>query len=319
MALAIDRRLNRLGAPPYQSRSSAAAAKHPLETEDGSSLPGTPAAPIMPGQHPAPAALAAASAAAASTAPPANSAAPAPSAVAAMGTAQYIIVLQRLDLSEALVATLAPHMPQILLHLLPGNDGERRALQTLLLSGYDLSATLGPHFVQQLKAGVQRNAYVCMQLLSAVTGQAGNPGSAAGPSAAVPAAQQVVSPSQAAAVHVKAQPPQPAQTSAVLLGEAQAADSNAASPGEGGIMADEAVHASQHPIAAASAQGVPVALEPGRGAAAASVSLAVQTAPVPQQSQMAEESIPESASPAAQVCADTLHESHCNAMAVCMQ
>ena len=280
MALAIDRRLSRLGAPPYAPGSSSAGARI-SETEDGSSLPRTSAAPDTPGQQPAPTALAAAPATAGSTAAPASSAAPSSSAVPAMGTAHHIMVLQRLDLSEALATTLAPHMPQILLHLLPGNDGERRVLQTLLLSGYDLGATLGPHLVQQLKSSVQRNATACMQLLSAATGQAGPSGSAAVPSAAVPAVSQVPSPSQPAAVHVSlAEAPRQSQESAVLLGDAQTADGSAASPKQGELIAEAAVHATQQPIAAAPDQRLPVTLGAGVGAAAASANLAVQTAPV---------------------------------------
>ncbi len=222
-----------------------------------------------------------------------------------MGTAHHTVVLQRLDLSGALVATLAPHMPQILLHLVPGNDGERRVLQSLLLSGYDLSATLGPHFVQQLKAGVQRNAAACMQLLSAATGQAGYPGSAVAASAALPAVPQVASPSQATAVHVSmAEPPNQSEDTAVLLSDAQTAVGTSASQMQGDIRAKAAAYATQQCVADGSATpdlGLPVRLGAGMGAAAASVTLPAQTASVPEQPQMAEDVAPMSASPAAQV------------------
>lgn len=198
------------------------------------------------------------------------------------------------------MATLAPHMPYILLHLLPGNDGERRMLQSLLLSGYDLNAT--SHLAQQLKYAVQTNALACVQLLSAITGQVVQPGSATTPAAVVPAAAQMASSSQSPAMHISmAEPPRQSQNSAAVLGDAQAAKRSGASLLPASIGADEPIHASQKSIAAAPAQEVPVSMREDMCAAAAPVDLAVQTALVPQQPQEPEDAIPEATSPAAQV------------------
>ena len=311
MALAIDRSLTRLGAPPYDIRTSSAAVQ--LSETGGSIDPSsTLAASATSGQQPAPSALAAAPAvpAVASAPAPASQAAPATSAVPATRPAEHAHLLQRLDLSPALVATLVPHMPLILLHLLPGNDGERRMLHSFLLSGYDLVVSTSP-LVQQLKAAVQRNALACMQLLSAASGQVMNPGSAAAPAAVEPAATQAASSSQGPAMHISmAELSQQSQGSAALPGEGQAADRSGAFN-----------HDSQQAIAAAPARSAPVGTGEDMCAEAASVDLAMQTASVPQQHQEADGAVPEPASPAAKVSVITFcissQQSHANLCPMC--
>ena len=300
MAQATDRALTRLGAPPYVPRTISAAARI-CEAEISTNLPGNSTATLAPGQE----LVAAASSAApvvptlASTAPLASSAAPTP------GTAQYVLVLQqRLGLREELVAALVPHMPQILQHLLPGSDGEKRLLQTLLLSGYDLAASWGPYFVERLKSTVQSNAIACAQLLSAASKEAEAPGTVPASTAAVPAAPQVASSSQDPALHSSmAEPFQQPHGSAALLGDAHAAESRAAPPTQPYAAAGRPIGSGQQPSAAAPAQGVTEAPGAGASTLAADVSSAVQPASAPEQPQLAGAAIPEAASPAAKVSA----------------
>ena len=314
MTQAVDRDLTRLGAPPYEPRTGSAAVQVCEVPERSSSPPSTSAAPAMPVQQPAAEGSSAAPAVptVASSAPLASPAAP------ATGAAQYVLVLQRLGLREELAAPLVPHMPQILQHLLPGSDLEKRQLQFLLISGYDPGANWPAFFVEQLKWTVHNNALACVHLLPAVTDQAVAPSSAATPSATVPAALQAGASRQGPAMHNSMAEPsqQLPHGSEALPGDAQGTESVAAPPAQAGAGAVEPVPSGQQPSATAPVQGVTVAPRADIPAVAADVSLAVQTAPVHQQPRRVGEALPESASPAAKVSAVVQCVSHSRAMAV---
>ncbi len=317
LAHATDSSLTSLGAPSNIPRSRSASV---TAFGDGCTMPTSSTAAPIHAEAPDVARVAFATqarASPASSAPSASSAPAASSAALAMpafpaNLAGDLLTLLRLGLSPAVATFLLPHMPHVLLQILPGNDAMKQMLQTSVLGGHYLGTFGGPKYGQQFVAMVQRAADSYMRTLSTMSGQTVRPVSIAASSApavperhplnALPIASYSAAAEQGMAIETSMrEPAQQQQSGSGLQGDALAANSRAEPAVQPGIIVGAAGSFAPQTSNAASGQDESAAAARAEISTGAAMSMAVQADMAPQQPSTIEEAIPQPGSPPAQV------------------